>query len=324
MLTCPSRFQSFADLESSSNSSSSFDLERRTTQATIINSNSNSCSSLNLQPSDVPSTLPTSLLMSPILTNIITSSKTVDRNTRSPFANASHASKSLEADLTEEPVPIHMDYLEFDVNESPRFQNGKRPPSSSELTNISEPAKRMRMVNSADVSRENSNGRMVPVDGGNKNNVLDDVTPLNEPQYIVDDGDQVVYINEGQMNRSSDMTGIENETVEALMQSLSPYEFSFNEMGQLMITEPIFENEDPTASAQESNAIISDDVVADQQLSECNITTDDLDDIDQLVAPILENSEGKVFHLKFNANEPTKVAILSEILTSLLLLNATL
>lgn len=252
-----------------------------------------------MQSSDVPSTLPTSLLMSPILTNIITSSTTADRNTRSPFSNASHAAKSLEADLSGDNVPIHMEYLEFDVNESPRFQNGKRPPSSSELANITEPAKRMRIVNSADLSRENNNGRMVTVDGGNKNNVLDDVSPLIESQYIVDEGDQVVYINEGQMNRSSDMTGIENETVEALMQSLSPYEFSFNEMGQLMITEPIFENEDQTAVAQESNTIINEDVVADQQLSECNITTDDLDDIDQLVAPILENSEGnKAFESK--------------------------
>lgn len=279
-----SQLQSFADLESSSNSSSSFDLDRRTTQVSILNSNSNSCSSLNLQSSDIPSTLPTSMLMSPILTNMITSSSTADRHTNIPFSNAS---KSLETEFSEENAPIHMEYLEFDGQ---RFQNGKRSASSNEVT--SETAKRMRMVNSDDLSIENKNGKMTAVDDGTKSNVLDVVSPLIESQYIVDDGDQVVYINEGQLNRSSDMSGIENETVEALMQSLSPYEFSFNEMGQLMITEPIFENEDPTASAQESNAIIEDDVVGGQQLSECNITTDDLDDIDQLVAPILE-TEGK-------------------------------
>lgn len=249
-----------------------------------------------MQPSDIPTTLPSSLLMSPILSNVITT----DRNTNSPFSKALLASKSL--DFSEENVP--MEYLEFDtkdkfaVNESQRFQSGKRPPpsSSNDLANMSEPAKRMRVINSADSSRigENNSARMMTANSGNKNNVLDDVSPLIESQYIVDDGDQVVYINEGQINRSSDMAGIENETVEALMQSLSPYEFSFNEMGQLMITEPIFANEDPTAFAQESNAIISDEVVADQQLSECNINTDDLDDIDQLVAPILENSEGSM------------------------------
>lgn len=251
-----------------------------------------------MQPSDVPTTLPTSLLMSPILSNTVTT----DRSTNSPFSKALLASKSLDAEFSEENVP--MEYLEFNtkdkfaVNESQRFQSGKRPPpsSSNDLTNMSEPAKRMRVVNSADSSRigENNSARMVTVNSGNKSNVLDDVSPLIESQYIVDDGDQVVYINEGQINRSSDMAGIENETVEALMQSLSPYEFSFNEMGQLMITEPIFANEDPTAFAQESNAIISDEVVADQQLTDCNINTDDLDDIDQLVAPILENSEGRV------------------------------
>lgn len=247
--------------------------------------------------------------MSPIVTNIITSSKTNDRNSNSPFSNregsqqisapnASLAtkSKSLEAEFSEESVPIHMEYLEFDVNETQRFQSGKRPPSSDELANMAESAKRMRMVNSAESRLSENNVRTVVMDGGNKNNVLDDVSPLIESQYIVDEGDQAVYINEGQMNRSSDMTGIENVSVEALMQSLSPYEFSFNEMGQLMITEPIFENEDPTTSTQEPNTIITDSVVvADQQLSECNITTDDLDDIDQLVAPILENSEGKIF-----------------------------
>lgn len=229
----------------------------------------------------------------------MSSSTKTDRNTNSPFSNALHASKSL--DFSEENVPMRMEYLEFDVNESQRFQNGKRPPpssSSNELTNMSEPAKRMRVANATNSSRmgESNNARIVTA--GNKNNVLDDVSPLIESQYIVDDGDQVVYINEGQLNRSSDMSGIENETVEALMQSLSPYEFSFNEMGQLMITEPIFENEDPTASAQNPRTIIGDDVVADQQLSECNITTDDLDDIDQLVAPILENSEGKNLLMK--------------------------
>lgn len=271
-------------------------MDRRASQTTILNSNSNSCSSLNLHSVDVPSALPTTLLMSPILSNIISSSTTNERSTSSLFSNrdgsqqippqkTSHASvsKSLEADFAEENVPIHMEYLEYDVTENQRFQNGKRPPSSDELGNISESSKRMRMANSTDLSRLNENN----------STVLDGVSPLIESQYIVDDGDQVVYINEGQLNRSSDMTGIENETVEALMQSLSPYEFSFNEMGQLMITEPIFENEDPTASVQESNAIISNEIVADQQLAECNITTDDLDDIDQLVAPILENSEGK-------------------------------
>lgn len=234
--------------------------------------------------------------MSPSLTNILTSSTSTDRTTNSPFSNASHVSKSLEASFSEENVPTHMEYLDFNVNDSQRFQSGKRPPPSNELR-TQEPAKRMRVANTADLSRvsEINNGRMVAVDSGNKNNALDDVCPLIESQYIVDDGDQVVYINEGQINRSSDMTGIENETVEALMQSLSPYEFSFNEMGQLMITEPIFENEDPTTSVQEPNAIISDDAVADQQLAECNITTDDLDDIDQLVAPILENSDGKLY-----------------------------
>lgn len=287
-------------------------MDRRASQTSILNSNSNSCSSLNLHSVDVPSTLPSTLLMSPILSNIITSSSASDRNASSPFSrdgsqqtppsktSLASVTKSLESEFSEENVPIHMEYLEYDVTDSQRFQNGKRPPSSDELSNMSESSKRMRMVNSADLSRlsESNSTRTVVIDDGNKTNVLDGVSPLIESQYIVDDGDQVVYINEGQLNRSSDMSGIENETVEALMQSLSPYEFSFNEMGQLMITEPIFENEDPTTSAQESNAIISDDVVADQQLTECNITTDDLDDIDQLVAPILENSEGKIFFVQ--------------------------
>lgn len=247
--------------------------------------------------------------MSPSLTNIITSSTSTDRH--------SNASKSLEASFSEENVPMHMEYLDFNVNDSQRFQNGKRPPPSNELRNMPEPAKRMRVANSTDLSRvsEINSGRMVAVDSGNKNNALDDVCPLIESQYIVDDGDQVVYINEGQINRSSDMTGIENETVEALMQSLSPYEFSFNEMGQLMITEPIFENEDPTTVVQESTTIISDDVVADQQLSECNITTDDLDDIDQLVAPILENSEGKISGLGRGNYQMQRHLSLSALLT---------
>ncbi len=212
----------------------------------------------------------------------------------------SYASKSLDNEFAEENA--HMEY--FDVNETQRFQNGtKRPPSSGEL--ISEPAKRMRVVNSSDLPR----GRMATtvVDSSHKNIVLSDVSPLIESQYIVDDGDQVVYDG----NRSSDMGGIENETVEALMQSLSPYEFSFNEMGQLMITEPIFENEEPTASAQDSNAMIGDDAVTDQQLSECNINTDDLDDIDQFVAPILENSEGKTLKSKVTIRENSKLKTFS-------------
>lgn len=229
--------------------------------------------------------------MSPILSNIITS----DRNSNSPFSNVAHAAKSLDAEFSEENV--HMEYLDYDANEIQRFQKGKRPPSSGDHTSLSEPTKRMRVVNLDDMSRgsDSHTGRMAPVDNGNKINALDEVAPMMEPQYIVDDGGQVVY--EEQMNRSSDMSGIENETVEALMQSLSPYEFSFNEMGQLMITEPIFENEEPNTVAQNTTAI-GDGVVVDQQLSECNINADDLDDIDQLVAPIFENSEGKTCTLR--------------------------
>lgn len=236
--------------------------------------------------------------MSPIQTHSATSS-----NTAGPFSNVSHASKSLKSGHSDESA--HMEYLEHDESESQRFQNGKRPPSSSELPNVSESAKRMRIVNSA--VGDNLSGRTAATESGNRSNVLDDMSPLNEPSYVVDGTDEVVY-EEEQINRSSDMAGIENVTVEALMQSLSPYEFTFNEMGQLMITEPIFENEEPTTSAHDSSTVISDDVVADQQLSDCNINTDDLDDIDQLVAPILENSEGMSFskllhylHLSFRS-----------------------
>lgn len=242
--------------------------------------------------------------MSPILTNVI-ASKTASHLNNSVNLNREGGqqnvpSKSMGTNWSEDSDPIRMEYIEFDEDDGrQRFGSGKRAPSPDAFSNQSETAKRIRLVNLTDSSRLSENNGRVPTGNGNKSNVLDDVSPLIESQYIVDDGEQVVYINDGQMSRTSDMTGIENETVEALMQSLSPYEFSFNEMGQLMITEPIFANEDTTTNAatciQPANIIAATDDIAVQQLSECNITTEDLDDIDQLVAPILENSEGKPF-----------------------------
>ena len=135
----------------------------------------------------------------------------------------------------------------------------------------------------AKISNIEDKGKLLAADGIVQKSLLTEMNTTNiidTPQHHTD--------TQQQQQR------YESENVEeSLIASLSPYEFTFNEMGQLLISDPIFQNEGPSTQTVDVQQKTSGCVPNHKLISPILANNDNIDtdivDVDQFI----ESSESK-------------------------------